>query len=169
MMDHSVEDVNNRSLSLSQITESNGLLVIFSCNTCPWVSKWEDRMKTISNTARINNVGMVALNPNERIRERGESLSDMKRRSTKQTYNFIYAIDKDHAIADAFGATKTPEVFLFDGDMKLVYKGAIDDNPDDESLVKNPYLENAIQALVDGSAIKNSKTKLEGCSIKRIE
>ncbi|MEP1305946.1 MAG: redoxin domain-containing protein [Balneola sp.] len=169
MLDHSVEDVNNRSITLSQIAESNGLLVIFSCNTCPWVSRWEDRMKSISNTARINNVGMIALNPNERIRERGESISDMKRRSTKQTYNFIYAMDKDHEIADAFGATKTPEVFLFDGGMKLVYKGSIDDNPNNSSSVKNNYLLDAIQAMVDGSAIINSRTKLQGCSIKRIE
>ncbi|MEO9885485.1 MAG: redoxin domain-containing protein [Balneola sp.] len=169
MLDHSVEDVNNRSITLSQIAESNGLLVIFSCNTCPWVSRWEDRMKSISNTARINNVGMIALNPNERIRERGESISDMKRRSTKQTYNFIYAMDKDHEIADAFGATKTPEVFLFDGAMKLVYKGSIDDNPNNSSSVKNNYLLDAIQAMVDGSAIINSRTKLQGCSIKRIE
>jgi len=169
MLDHSVEDVNNRSITLSQIAESNGLLVIFSCNTCPWVSRWEDRMKSISNTARINNVGMIALNPNERIRERGESISDMKRRSTKQTYNFIYAMDKDHEIADAFGATKTPEVFLFDGAMKLVYKGSIDDNPNNSSSVKNNYLQDAIQAMAEGSAIINSRTKLQGCSIKRIE
>lgn len=169
MLDHSVQDVNERSITLTQIAESNGLLVIFSCNTCPWVSRWEDRMKSVANTARINNIGMIALNPNERIRNRGESLSDMKRRSTKQTYNFVYALDQDHTIADAFGATKTPEVFLFDANMNLVYKGSIDDNPNNITAVKNQYLENAIQAMMEGKPAPISKGKLQGCSIKRIK
>jgi hypothetical protein len=93
----------------------------------------------------------------------------MKRRATKQLYNFSYALDKDHKIADAFGATKTPEVFLFDSSMKLVYKGSIDDNPNKPSEVKNRYLEDAIDALLNGNSIKMNKTDPEGCSIKRIE
>lgn len=169
MLNESMEDVNGKSLNLSQVAEENGLLVIFSCNTCPLVSRLEDRIKSVANTVRLNKIGMIALNPNERTRDRGESISDMKRRSTKQNYNFTYALDKDHKVADAFGAIKTPEVFLFDRNMKLVYKGSIDDNASSESAVKNKYLENAIQALMDGSSIKTTSTKPEGCSIKRIE
>tara|TARA_R110002126_G_scaffold19675_3_gene73828 strand:- start:617 stop:1228 length:612 start_codon:yes stop_codon:yes gene_type:complete len=169
MLNESVEDVNGRSLTLSQSTEEKGLLVIFLSNTCPLVSRWEDRMKSIATTARLSNVGVIALNPNERIRERGESISDMKKRSTKQSYNFSYALDKDHKIADAFGATKTPEVFLFSADMKLIYKGSIDDNPNSASQVKNKYLEDALQAMISGNSIKISKTAPEGCSIKRIK
>lgn len=169
VQDLSIEDINGRSLTLSQAANQNGLLVIFSCNTCPMVSRWENRIKSIASTARLNNVGMIALNPNERSRERGESLSDMKRRATKQLYNFSYALDKDHKIADAFGATKTPEVFLFDGDMKLIYKGSIDDNPNRASEVKNSYLEDALQAMTAGNNLEVSKTSPEGCSIKRIK
>lgn len=169
MVNESMEDINGKSLNLSQVAEENGLLVIFSCNTCPLVSRLEDRIKSVANTARLNKIGMIALNPNERTRARGESISDMKRRSSKQSYNFTYALDKDHKIADAFGATKTPEVFLFDSNMKLVYKGSIDDNPNSSSAVKNRYLENAIQSLMDGSIIKTTSTKAAGCSIKRIE
>jgi thioredoxin-related protein len=169
MLEESFEDVNGRSLNLSQVAEQNGLLVIFSCNTCPLVSMWEDRMKSIASTARLNGIGVIALNPNERTRDRGESLSDMKRRSTKQSYNFSYALDKDHKIADAFGATRTPEVFLFDGDMKLIYKGSIDDNGFRESAVEKRYLEDALQAISSGSAIKVKTSEPEGCSIKRIE
>lgn len=169
MLDHSVEDINGRSISLSQIAESNGLIVIFTSNTCPWVSRWEGRIKSLSLTARSSNIGMIALNPNERIRERGESIADMKQRATKQSYNFVYAMDKDHAIADAFGATKTPEVFLFDADMKLVYTGNIDDNPNNASGVKNKYLENAMQAMLEGRSISAAKIKLHGCSIKRMK
>ena len=169
MLDHSVEDINGRSITLSQTAQQNGLLVVFSCNTCPMVSRWEDRMKAVANSARLNNIGMLVLNPNERIRERGESLSDMKRRATKQTYNFLYASDKDHEIADAFGASRTPEVFLFDGSMKLVYKGSIDDNANSASAVKNHYVEDAIQALASGTEIEVKRSAPKGCPIKRNE
>ena len=169
MMDHDVEDVNGRSLSISGSAEQNGLIVIFSCNTCPMVSMWEDRMKALANSARLNNVGMIVLNPNERIRDRGESLEDMKRRSIKQTYNFVYALDKDHILADAFGATKTPEVFVFDGSMKLVYKGSIDDNPNNPSGVTKRYVEDAVQALASGNPVEVSRSVPKGCPIKRNE
>lgn len=169
MTEHNVEDVNGRTINLSEIAQQNGLLVIFSCNTCPMVSRWEGRMKALANSARLNNIGMIVLNPNERIRERGESLEDMKRRSTKQTYNFVYALDKDHAIADAFGATKTPEVFLFDGSLKLVYKGSIDDNANSASAVKKQFAEDAIQALASGNQPEITQSASKGCPIKRNE
>ncbi|HAH51298.1 MAG TPA: thioredoxin family protein [Balneola sp.] len=169
LTDHKVEDVNGRAINLSEIAQQNGLVVIFSCNTCPMVSRWEDRMKALANSARLNNIGLIVLNPNERIRERGESLEDMKRRSTKQTYNFVYALDKDHVIADAFGATKTPEVFVFDGSMKLVYKGSIDDNPNNPSGVTKRYVEDAVQALASGNQVEVSRSVPKGCPIKRNE
>ena len=169
MIDHNIVDVNGRSLSISGSADQNGLIVIFSCNTCPMVSRWENRMKALANSARLNNIGMIVLNPNERIRDRGESLEDMKRRSTKQTYNFVYALDKDHVIADAFGATKTPEVFVFDGSMKLVYKGSIDDNPNNPSGVTKRYVEDAVQALASGNQVEVSRSAPKGCPIKRNE
>lgn len=169
MLEHSVEDINGRAITLSQMAESNGLIVVFSSNTCPLVTRWEDRLKSISNSARTSNVGMIALNPNERIRDRGESISDMKRRATKQAYNFIYAMDKDHAIADAFGATRTPEVFLFNADMKLVFSGNIDDNANNAAAVKKNYLEDAMQAMIEGQSVSTAKIKLQGCTIKRMK
>ncbi len=169
MADQSVEDVNSRSVNLSQITQTNGLLVVFSGNTCPWVTRWEERLKSIASTARSSQIGMIVLNPNERIRGRGESIADMKRRHTKRNYNFVYALDKDHILADAFGATKTPEVFLFDGNMKLVYKGTIDDNPNDAGRVEHNYLQDAVDALLTEESISNPYTEVKGCPIKRIQ
>lgn len=162
-----VEDISGRTLTLQQVAGSNGLLVIFSCNTCPWVAKWEDRYNVLSSLASSNNIGMIALNPNERIRDRGESMEDMDKRAQKQGYNFYYALDKDHVIADAFGATRTPEVFLFDGNMNLVYHGAIDDNADDANKVEAEYAIDAINALVRRNEIGNKETKSLGCTIKR--
>jgi peroxiredoxin len=164
---HEVEETSGRKLTLQGAADNNGLLVIFTCNTCPWVAKWEDRMNELYDLTRANNVGMITLNPNERIRNRGESIEDMKRRAQKQGYKFSYALDKDHKLADAFGATRTPEVFLFDHNLKLVYHGAIDDNANKPNAVKNRYTANAINALGSGGEIDKGSTKTVGCTIKR--
>jgi len=167
MLDQPVQDVSGKMLTLQDVAGENGLLVIFSCNTCPWVSKWEDRYNPIADQAKQAGIGTIALNPNERIRDRGESLEDMKARAQKQNYDFYYALDKDHKIADAFGASRTPHVFLFDKDMTLVYMGAIDDNANSAENVEEPYLSNAIEALVNGQPISTSSTRSLGCTIKR--
>ncbi len=164
---HRMEDTSGRSLTLADATGAQGLLVLFTGNTCPWVARWEDRYAEIASLAAANGIGVIALNSNERIRNRGEGLEDMKRRSKKQNYSFTYALDEDHIIADAFGATKNPEVFLFNASLELVYHGAIDDNPNNANAVKNSYVPDAIRALSSGSEIKQATTKLSGCPIKR--
>ncbi len=169
MMDHQVEDVSGKVLTLSEVAGDNGLLVIFTCNTCPWVSKWEDRYNPVARKALSAGIGMITLNPNENIRNRGESMDDMKARAKKMAYEFYYAMDKDHMLADAFGATRTPDVFLFDADMKLVYKGAIDDNANSADDVEEDYLNDAIDALVAGSTILKPETRALGCTIKRVK
>lgn len=168
-MNRVVLDTSERNTTLSDVADDNGLLVIFSCNTCPWVAKWEDRYNEVASLAAQNDVGVIALNPNERTRNRGESMDDMRRRAQKQGYNFTYALDEDHVIADAFGATRTPEVFLFDENLQLVYHGAIDDNPNSAYQVNSSYLEEAITAIVNGEEIQNSDTQIQGCTIKRTE
>lgn len=162
-----VEDTSGRTLTLAEVAGENGLLVMFSCNTCPWVAKWEDRYNGLADLAETNNIGMIALNPNERIRDRGESMVDMKKRAQKQGYNFPYALDQNHIIADAFGATRTPEIFLFDENLTLVYHGAIDDNADDANAVEATYAVDAINELIRGTEISTKETKSLGCTIKR--
>ena len=167
--DQEVEDTSGRTWTLNEAAEANGLLVMFSCNTCPWVAKWEDRYNRLSTIADANDIGMIVLNPNERIRNRGESMEDMRLRAQKQDYNFTYALDRDHIIADAFGATRTPEVFLFDDNMTLVYHGAIDDNANDSNEVEANYVEDAMNALLSGAEITQKETRSLGCTIKRTE
>lgn len=162
-----VEDTSGRTLTLAGVAGDNGLLVIFSCNTCPWVAKWEDRYNGLAELAESNDIGMIALNPNERIRNRGESMEDMRKRAQKQNYDFPYALDENHVIADAFGATRTPEVFLFDENLTLVYHGAIDDNANDAGAVEATYTEDAINQLVGGTEISTKETRSLGCTIKR--
>lgn len=164
-----VVDTSGRTLTLEEVSGDNGLLVLFTCNTCPWVTKWEDRYNSLAMLAQSNGIGVIGLNPNERIRNRGESMADMRKRAQKQGYNFPYALDKGHVIADAFGATRTPEIFLFKADMTLVYHGAIDDNADDREAVEADYAVDAINALANGQNISVKETKSLGCTIKRTE
>lgn len=163
------EDTAGRNLNLNEVMDGNGLLVIFTCNTCPWVARWEDRLNDLYQLARSNDIGMIALNPNERTRDRGESMVEMKKRAQKQEYNFFYALDQNHRIADAFGAEKTPEVFLFNADKQLVYHGAIDDNGNRRSAVERAYLSDAITSMIAGMVIQTAQTEVIGCSIKRNE
>lgn len=164
-----VMDTSGRTLSLEGLAGQNGLLVMFTCNTCPWVAKWEDRYNGLAELATANDIGMIALNPNERIRNRGESMEDMRKRAQKMEYNFPYALDQDHIIADAFGAARTPEIFLFNGNMRLVYHGAIDDNANDANAVETDYAADAIKELISGKDIAVQETKSLGCTIKRTE
>ncbi len=166
LTDLEVQDVSGEMLTLSEVAKSNGLLVNFSCNTCPWVGAWEDRYNPIAQLAEENDIGVIALNPNTAIRDDGESLQDMKERAEKSNYQFPYAVDKDSKLASAFGATRTPHIYLFNSDMELVYRGAIDDNAKSAEDVKNPYLKNAIKDLAAGNEISPKTTKSLGCTIK---
>lgn len=161
-----VENVSGEMLTLEEVAKSNGLLVNFSCNTCPWVEAWEDRYNPVAELAEENDIGVIALNPNAAIRNSGESLQDMKERAEKSNYQFPYAVDEDSKLASAFGATRTPHIYLFNSDMELVYRGAIDDNAKSAEDVENPYLKNAINDLTSGNEINPKATKSLGCTIK---
>lgn len=166
MTDVEVKDVSGEMLTLGEVTDEKGLLVVFSCNTCPWVAQWEDRYNPIATLAKENDIGMIALNPNAGSRDQGDSFSDMKERAREQNYQFFYALDKDSKIAEAFGASRTPHIFLFNADMELVYRGAIDDNANSAEKVEKPYLKNAIKELAKGKEISTKTTKSLGCTIK---
>jgi len=166
MADVQVQDVSGEMVTLQDVSMENGLLVNFSCNTCPWVSAWEDRYNPIANLAKENGIGVIALNPNAAIRDEGESLEDMRQRAEKSNYQFYYALDEGAQMAEAFGATRTPHIYLFNSDMELVYRGAIDDNAKSAENVEQPYLKNAIKSLSTGNEIEPQTTKSLGCTIK---
>jgi thioredoxin-related protein len=167
MADHAMEDVSGRNLTLNAAAKSNGLLVIFSCNTCPWVARWEDRYADISQIAQFNSVGMIAVNSNEAYRDRGDGMEEMIRYANKANYNFPYVLDRNHEVADAFGAKSTPHIFLFNADMELIYTGSIDDNASRAEAVTQYFLKDAIEKMVAGQQILNATTETLGCSIKR--
>ena len=169
MADLKMKDASGKELAINEIKRDNGLLLMFSCNTCPYVVAWEDRYPEIAKYCQLQNVGMLVVNPNEKQREDVDSPEEMQKHAEEQKYNFPYLIDKNHVLADAIGATRTPELFLFDKDLKLVYKGAIDDNMKEPEKVENFYIKNAVNKMIKGEPIDPSITKSIGCSIKRTQ
>ena len=160
-------NVSDEKMSLINNFNENGLLVVFSCNTCPFVIMWEDRYRQLEKMCQTNNVGMVYINSNEAKRDGDDSLEAMKNHAKTMGYTFPYLIDQNSTLANAFGAKTTPHVFLFNKNKKLVYKGAIDDNYRDISQVNKTYLLDAIEQMVEGLDIHIKKTNAKGCSIKR--
>jgi len=164
-------DISGKSFSLSDLKKENGLLVVFSCNTCPFVLAWEDRYTKIADKCAKEKIGMVAINSNEAKRQ-GNSMDDsmqaMIDHAKEQEYSFSYTLDPGSEVAQAFGATKTPQIFLFDSELTLKYTGAIDDNLKDASKVKNHYLLQAMHNLVSDKEIDPNTTSALGCSIKRV-
>ena len=164
--DIKMADISGKDVSLNDAKGKNGLLVIFSCNTCPWVIAWEDRYVELADTYKDKGVGIVAINSNETQFENVDSMEEMQAHAKEQGYNFYYTMDNGSKLASEFGATKTPHIYLFDNKDKLVYRGAIDDNARKPDKVENTYLADAIDNMLAGSAIDPTATKALGCAIK---
>ena len=168
-------NVNGTQMSLNTAAGPNGLLVVFSCNTCPFVvgdgeksDGWEGRYNETAIFAKENGVSMVLVNSNEAKRDNHDSMDAMKAHAKENNYGMPYLLDANHQLADAFGALKTPHVYLFDGDMNLVYRGSIDDNVSDAEAVSERYVQDAITAVANGKPVGVAETKAIGCSIKRV-
>lgn len=168
LADHKMLDVSGAEVSVNDSKLENGTLVLFSCNTCPYVIGWEDRYPIIAEFCKENNIGLLVVNSNEAQRDGVDSYKAMRQHAIDNGYQFSYVVDKNHDLADAFGATRTPELFLFDKDLKLVYKGCIDDNMKEPESVQQFYIKNAAVKMVGGEVIDPNVTKSVGCSIKRI-
>ncbi|HET6227250.1 MAG TPA: thioredoxin family protein [Bacteroidia bacterium] len=160
-------DVSGKEVSLGDAKREKGLLVIFSCNTCPYVKLSESRIKEVTERALKNNIGVIIINSNEAQRGDEDSFEEMKKYAITQNYSCSYVVDKNSELADAFGATRTPHCFLFDK-KGLVYRGAIDDNVKDPAAAKEHYLKDAIDAVAKGTVVKTNSTKSVGCGIKRL-
>jgi thioredoxin-related protein len=165
--DLKMQDISGKTVAMQDAKKDNGVLVMFSCNTCPYVVKNQERTIAISEFATKNNVGVIILNSNEAYRGNEDSFDAMKDYAKGQGYKWNYVVDKDHEVADAFGANRTPECFLFDKNLKLVYHGAIDDSPSDVSAISRKHLQIAITEMAAGKEIAVKESRSVGCTIKR--
>lgn len=174
MVEMEMPTTTGSNTTLTQLKRENGLLVIFSCNTCPFVvgtgekEGWEGRYNELNELCTSFNIGSVLVNSNEAKRPTGgDNMKDMINRAEKMNYKMTYALDYDSKLANAFGAKTTPHVFLFDKDLELIYSGKIDDNVNSSEKVNKTFLRDAITNYINGKEIDPNNTPALGCSIKR--
>jgi len=158
--------VDDKFHSLDEYAGKNGIAIMFTCNHCPYVRAWEDRMVKIQSDYAGQGMRLVAINATDESKYPDGSYLKMEERAREKGFNFPYLRDETQEVARAYGAERTPEVFLFDGDLVLRYHGAIDDNYDNPSAVKEHYLRNALDAIVSGRSPQTAETKPVGCTIK---
>ena len=167
--DLKMKDISGNEISFRSAKKKNGLLVMFSCNTCPWVIKNQSRTNEIALYALSKDIGVILLNSNEGQRGDADSYEKMKQYARNQGYKWYYAVDANSVMADKFGANRTPECFLFNAESKHVYHGAIDDNPANAGSVNRKHLKEAIDEMLAGKDITVKESRSMGCSIQRIE
>ncbi|HEX4841127.1 MAG TPA: thioredoxin family protein [bacterium] len=140
--------------------------VIFHCNHCPYAQAWESRLIQVQRDYAGRGVQLVLINANDPVKYPGDSFEQMQRRAEDKQYPFPYLVDETQDVAKQYGATRTPEIFLFDEKRILRYHGAPDDNYEDVNAVRQPYLRDALDALLAGTPPKIRETKPVGCTIK---
>ena len=166
--DVQLKDISGKEISIKSVKDKNGILVMFSCNTCPYVIKNQARTNAICSYALQHNIGVILINSNEGQRGYEDSFEAMKEYAKEQDYKWPYAVDKNSDIADAFGASRTPECYLFNNELKLTYHGAIDDNPTQAQDVKRQHLKEAMNEMIAGKKISVTESRSVGCAIKRL-
>ena len=169
MQEAGILDISKQSMTLNENLKSNGILVIFTSNLCPFVVMWEDRYKLLEEKCMNSGFGMVYINSNQAKRDGDDSIEEMRNHSKKMGYTTPYLIDKNSEFANAFGAKTTPHVFLFNSGGILAYKGAIDDNYKSINDVTKNYLLDALEEVGNQKSVSINDTKAVGCSIKRVK
>ncbi len=162
-------NVDGNYISMSDYEDVNGIVLIFSCNHCPYVVAYEDRMIELHNEYAPKGFPVLAINPNDTIAEPRDSFTKMIERAQEKSFPFDYVIDANQEIYPIYGATRTPHIFLLEkvgDDFVVAYIGAIDDNYRDASQVEERYLANAIDALLAGERPDPAMTRAIGCTIK---
>ncbi|MBO9572158.1 MAG: thioredoxin family protein [Chitinophagaceae bacterium] len=162
-----MENYAGAMVSLREAGMENGLLVVFSSNTCLTVVENNLRMIGLVNYAFRNHIGVIVLNSNEKNRDGSDSKETMKVYAEELGYRCLYVVDKNSEMANAFGAQHTPECYLFNKLGRLVYKGAIDNSPHNEMDADQQYLKQAITEISQGQPVSIKETEAVGCPIKR--
>jgi peroxiredoxin len=158
--------VDGQQHSLDDYADKPALAVVWSCNHCPYVQAWEGRMIALQREFGDRGFQLVAISSNDADNYPEDSFDSMKARAEQQGFNFDYLYDEDQSVLNAYGAERTPEVFLLDGERRLVYHGAIDDSRDEEGVTQE-YLRDAIEAVLAGESPAMDETPAVGCTVKR--
>jgi len=167
--DFSLKNVDGKFVSLSQFEDAKGFIVVFSCNTCPMVKKYEERIIDLNKEFSGKGYPVIAINSNDRNISPGDSYEEMKKLATEKQYDFEYLYDESQEVAKQYGATNTPHVYVLsknEGKLKVEYVGAIDNNADEASKADKKYVHDAVNALLKGEQAPVAGTKAIGCGIK---
>jgi thioredoxin-related protein len=174
MLDDQLQSTIGETTSLNDSKKENGILVVFSCNTCPFVvgtedfPGWERQYNQLYATADSLHIGMILVNSNEGKRQGVDSYEEMLKHAEAQHYKMPYVVDVNSTLANIFGAKTTPHAFLLNSEMELVYMGSIDNIWDKDRKEDIPYVYRALNELASHKKIKTSTTSPKGCGIKRI-
>jgi peroxiredoxin len=158
--------VDDRRHTLKDYEDKEAVAVVFTCNHCPYARAWEDRLIDIQADYASRGVQLVALNANDAKKYPDDSFPRMKERSEEKGFNFPYLYDESQEIARSYGASRTPEIFLFDKGGTLRYHGTVDDNYDDPAAVKTAYFREALEAVLAEKEPSTAETTPVGCTIK---
>ena len=164
--DFKLKSVDGKTYSMADYKDAKGFIVVFTCNTCPFAKKYDDRVNALAKKYKPKGYVLLAIDPNDPEVQPDDTYALMQAKAKSKGFVFPYLVDEGQKIYPQYGATKTPHAFLLDKNLIVKYIGAIDDNSDDPSAVKEHYLENAIAALESGKEPSPSVTKAIGCSIK---
>jgi peroxiredoxin len=165
-IDFKLKNVDGKMVSLAGIKDAKGYIVVFTCNACPYAKAYEDRIIELHNKYAPLGYPVVAINPNDKDVQPADSYDKMKERAKEKKIPYSYVYDETQEIAKTYGATRTPHVYVLDKNRVVRYIGAIDDNSESPSDVKEKYVENAVDALRNDKEVSTKETKAVGCGIK---
>lgn len=164
-----LKNVNGQMVSLSDYAGKKGVIVIFTCNHCPFARAYEDRIGALDQKFSTQGYPVVAINPSDPVAYEDDTFEQMQERARSKNYTYPYLADATQAVALAFGATRTPHVFVLKnqgGKFTIQYIGTVDDNPQDPSGVTKRYVDDAVTNLLAGKPVVITNTKAIGCAIK---
>lgn len=167
--DFNLKNVDGKMVSLANYKSAKGFIVVFTCNHCPFAKAYEDRLVALDKKYSKQGYPVIAINPNNPEKQKEDSYDLMKVRAKEKGFTFPYLFDDGQKIYPQYGATKTPHVYVLQKTARgneVKYIGAIDDNHEEPASVKQKYVEQAVDALLNGQPVKVSETKAIGCSIK---
>lgn len=168
--DFRLKNVDGKMVSLADYKDAKGFIVTFTCNSCPYSVAYEDRLIELHNKFASKGYPLIAINPNDAQVSPRDSYDKMQVRAKEKNFPFPYLHDETQEITRAYGATRTPHLYIVqkqqDGSLKVAYIGTVDDNYKDASQAQKKYAEEALNELVAGKQISQPNTKAIGCTIK---
>ncbi|MCL6265231.1 thioredoxin family protein [Flagellimonas myxillae] len=162
-----IDTVSDAHLSLNEVKGTKGTVVMFICNHCPFVVHVNPEISTLGKAYQSKGIGFVAISSNDVVNYPDDAPHLMKKKAQEEGYTFPYLYDETQDVAKAYDAACTPDFFLFDGDLCLVYRGQLDDSRPGNGLpLTGKDLRNALDALLEGREISGEQKPSIGCNIK---